>query len=649
MGERRLAAIMFTDMVGYTSLGQRNEALSLVLVEEQRKLIRPIIRGNKGREVKTIGDALLVEFASALDAVNCSVEIQTALKEVMRSTPKERRFKMRIGIHLGDVVHQGRDVAGDAVNIASRIEPLSPAGGVCVSSQVYHSVANKVEYEFESLGFPELKNVTDQVEVYRITGLGEEVGKFVANRGVPTRDRIAVLPFTNISPDKNDDYFADGMTEELISTLSTISGLRVIARTSVMGYKGGQKKIAEISRELSVGTVLEGSVRKAGNKLRITVQLIDCHTSDHLWAESYDRDLSDVFAVQSDISKTVATALKVKLLSTENAMLDKRQSVNPEGYTLYLKGRFYWNERTRENMDKAMKYFEQSVRADPGLAVAYSGLADCYNILADYNWMTPVHAGPLALEYSKKALQIDDGLAEAHASLALTLMNHYWDFATAERELRRAIELKPNYSPAHHWYAVLLFYFRRHEDSYLQEKLALDLDPNSRVINMGFATSVARLGRTDEAIGLFEKLIEQFPNFAAAHAWKSVLHLWRSEYDAAIEEAKKSVEIDKSAFNQLSLAEILAFAGRKDEAQRILDDVLNEGLDNVPLVTVGEVEFALGRWDEGFRWLEKGLAQREVGLLYFGSTNNPGYEMYRSDPRWKLIDSKIGLPQRPQG
>jgi TolB-like protein/Tfp pilus assembly protein PilF len=639
---------MFTDIVGYTTLGQRNESLSLLLVEEQRKLVRPILRRHNGREVKTIGDAFLVEFASALEAVNCAIEIQTVLREVMRSSPEERKFNIRIGIHLGDVVHQGRDVAGDAVNVASRIEPLSPPGGVCVSAQVYHSVVNKVEYEFESLGVPELKNVTDQMEVYRIAGLGEKTSKFEPRKAIPVKNRIAVLPFTNISPSKEDEYFADGMTEELISTMSRISGLSVIARTSVMGYKGGQKKIDEISRELGVGTVLEGSVRKAGNKLRVTVQLINCLTSDHLWSESYDRDLSDAFAVQCDISKTVADALKVKLLSKETTRLERVQTVNPEAYDLYLKGRFYWNERTRESVNKAIRFFEQSVGVDSGLALAYSGLADCYNILADYDWMTPDRAGPIALEYARKALQVDDGLAEAHASLALTLMNYSWDFDSAERELKTAIELRPNYSPAHHWYAVLLFYLRRNwGDSYEQEKLAMDLDPHSRVIKMGLAASMARLGRTEEALLQFEKLIEQSPDFAAARVWKSTVHLWRFEYDAAIEEARKAVELDKTSFTQLSLAEILALSGRKDEAQRILDDVLKEAGDSQVLpVYVGEVEFALGRWDEGFKWLEKGLAVRDVGLLYFGSTPNPSYEKYRSDPRWKEIDAKIGPTRR---
>jgi len=238
------------------------------------------------------------------------------------------------------------------------------------------------------------------------------------------------------------------MTEELISTMSRISGLKVIARTSVAGYKGSSKKVSEIGKKLEVGTVLEGSVRKVGNRLRISVQLIDSNTSEHLWTESYDRELKDVFAIQSDISKTVADALMVQLLSREKALIARKQTVNSDAYVLYLKGRVYWNERTKEDVNKALTYFEQAVKIDPKFAPAYSGLADCYNILASYSWISRDTAGPLARDSAAKALQLDESLAEAHASLGLTLMNS-WDFKSAEKELKRAIELRPNYAPAY--------------------------------------------------------------------------------------------------------------------------------------------------------------------------------------------------------
>jgi TolB-like protein/Tfp pilus assembly protein PilF len=479
-----------------------------------------------------------------------------------------------------------------------------------------------------------------------VKGLGESAKKFVSQKVAPAKNRIAILPFVNISPNKDDEYFADGMTEELIATMSRISGLKVIARTSIMSYKDGRNKIDKIAKDLGVGTVLEGSVRKAGDRLRITVQLVDPQSSDNLWSESYDRELRDVFAVQSDISKTVTEALKVRLLPMEKARMEKTHEVNPEGFTLYLKGRFYWNERTRDGMDKAIAYFERAIKADPALAVAHSGLADCYNIMADYFWMPPDRAGTLATESAEKALEIDDDLAEAHASLALTLMNYSWEFSLAERELKRAIELRPSYAPAHHWYAVLMFYLRRYEDYHSHEKQAIELDPHSRVVQMGLANSLALLGRTDDAMERYRKLIEQNPDYSGVHTWKADVHAWLSEYDLAIEEAGKALNLDGTTYHQLNLARILAEAGKKEESSRILDDVLAHAAEKyVSPVQVGGAKLAMGLRDEGYKWLEKGLVQRDASLLYFGSY--PWNEKYRSDSRWKEIDAGLNLPREP--
>ncbi|MGD1055372.1 MAG: adenylate/guanylate cyclase domain-containing protein, partial [Nitrososphaerales archaeon] len=334
--ERRLAAIMFTDMVGYTALGQRNEALSLALVEEQRKLIRPILGRHGGREIKTMGDAFLVEFPNALDAVRCAYDVQRATREFNISLPSDRRIHLRVGLHLGDVTESQGDISGDAVNVASRIEPLAEDGGVFLTRQVYDHVQNKFELPLESLGTKSLKNVSEPLEVYRMVMPWDD------RKATPTqldKKRIAILPFANMSPDPNDGYFADGMTEELISTTSSVAGLTLIARTSVMGYKGTTKKVEDIGKELSVGTVLEGSVRKVGNKLRITVQLIDVQSQGHLWAQSYDRDFDDVFAVQSDVARQVAEALKVRMLPDEVSLLEKKPTRNTEAYTLFLQGR----------------------------------------------------------------------------------------------------------------------------------------------------------------------------------------------------------------------------------------------------------------------------------------------------------------------
>jgi TolB-like protein/tetratricopeptide (TPR) repeat protein len=633
---------MFTDMVGYTALGQRNESLSLALVEEQRKLIRPILSRHNGREIKTMGDAFLVEFPSALDAVRCAYDIQRATREFNISLPIEKRIHLRVGVHLGDVVESPGDISGDAVNVASRIEPLAEDGGVCITRQVYDHVLNKFERPLMSLGPKALKNVSALVEVYKMVMPWEE--ERAASRPILDKRRIAVLPFTNISPDPADEYFADGMTEELISTMSRISGMKVIARTSIMGYKGGHKKVDEVARELGVGTVLEGSVRKAGNRMRITAQLIDSETSEHMWAESYDRELEDVFAVQSDISKTVAEALKVQLFSHERVVIDKKHMANPEAYTLYLKGRFYWNERTQQSVNKALKYFEKAAGIDPGFALAYSGLADCYNILAGFDWMAPDRAYPLAKSFSTKALEIDESLAEAHASLAVTLRNQLWDFRSAERELRRAIELRPSYAPAYHWLAGVLGCLGRIEEALSCEKLGIEIDPYSPIINTGLAYWLNVVGKTDEAMKQYRRTVELDPDYIPARIWKSEVHVNLSEYDTAIDEARKAVDIEKTPPTELNLAWVYAAAGRRDEAQSILDNVKSRAAkEHVCPVAIGTVELALGRTVEGFNSLQKALEERDDCLLDLLS--EPWFSQYRSDPRWKQMYAKMGLPQ----
>src|SRR5438445_3481247 len=285
---------MFTDMVGYTTLGQKSESLSLALVDEQRKLIRPILNKHDGREVKTMGDSFLVEFSSALNAVRCAYDIQRAAREFNISLPLERRVHLRVGVHLGDVLNSQGDISGDAVNVASRINYLADDGGVCLTRQVYDHVQNKFELPLKSLGPQSLKNVNAPVETYRMEMPWDET-----RATQPTeldKRRIAVLPFANMSPDPADEYFADGLTEELISKLSLVKGLRVIARTSVMSYKKKDKRISEIGAEPGVGSIVEGSFRKAGNKIRVTTQLIDVRDDQHVWAQSYDSNCDDVCA-----------------------------------------------------------------------------------------------------------------------------------------------------------------------------------------------------------------------------------------------------------------------------------------------------------------------------------------------------------------
>jgi TolB-like protein/Tfp pilus assembly protein PilF len=630
---------MYTDMVGYTALGQRNESLALALVEEQRKLLRPIFIRHNGREVKAMGDGFLVEFRSALDAVRCAYDIQRATREFNISLSEDRRVHLRVGIHLGDVVEFQGDISGDAVNVASRIESLAEDGGVCLSRQVHDHVENKFELQLASLGTKLLKNVGAPVEVYKMVmpwGGEKTIPATVFNKR-----RIAVLPFANISPDPADEYFADGMTEELISTMSRISGLKVIARTSVMGYKGMQKKIKEVAKELEVGTVLEGSVRKAGDKLRITVQLIDSQTSDHLWAESYDRELRDVFAIQSDISKTVAEALKVQLLSLEKSIIEEKQTANPEAYTLYLKGRHYWNERNPNSIRKAMQYFEKAMAKDPDFSLAYVGLANCYIILMDLAVVETNEALPKAKALLDKALKMNDKLAEAHASLA-NLLTVEWNWRAAEAEFKRAIDLNPNYATAHHWYGLLLAFTGRPEMAVDEMKVALHLDPVSPIVGLNLALRLTEAGRFEEGIEQLKRTLELEPDFGPAHVHLGATYVSRAQHDEGIAELQKGHELmGTQPWTIAFLGYTYGLMGERKKAKELLRELEAASKNTfVQSPFFGLVHFALGDKEAAFQFFVKAYEERSNALLYVKILSL--FREIRADPKFGALLEQIG-------
>jgi TolB-like protein len=637
---------MFTDMVGYTALTQLDESLAMEVLVRHNRLLKPFFPRFNGREVKAIGDSFLVEFESALDAVKCAVELQSYLHDYNVSSKEERKIMLRIGIHLGDVIHQGGDVFGDAVNIASRIEPIADPGGVCVSEQVFAQVRNKVPQPFDKLGPKDLKNVQFPVDVYKVQ-MPWEVSATSAKEPRLPATRIAILPFTNISPDPQDEYFADGMTEEIISTISKVAGLKVIARTSVVGYKNSQKKIDQIAKELGVGTILEGSVRKAGDRLRITAQLIDAQTSDHLWAESYDRELKDVFAIQSDISKTVVEALKVKLLSTEKRDIEKRPTESVEAYQAYLKGRYHLNQDTKEDYAKAMNYFGEAVKRDPRFALAYAGISDYYHGASHSNWLSPEEAFPSMKEHAMKALEIDPRLAEGHAALGAVYFHYDWKWRDAEKEFARAIELKPSYVLVYDMYSYLLAVMGRPEESYEKQKEKSELSPEYGTRGWGAALSFAalRLGRTKEGIARLEEIVKADPDSAILHHNLGFAYCHASKIEDAIAELGKAVALSQGdLLFKGDLALTLATTGRNEEADSILKELEEASKSTyVSEVQIGQIQYCLGRHDEAFQNLEKAFERRAIDLPDVRTSLPPYAVELRADPRWTSIESRMGL------
>jgi adenylate cyclase len=642
-GKRRLAAIMFTDSVGFTSITQWNESLAMALLDEQRRIIRPLFARFKGREVKTTGDGFLVEFNSALEAVWCAVEIQSALNAANNARPDNERIHVRIGIHLGDVILDGDDVVGDAVNIASRIEPLAPPGGVCITAQVYASVINKLEYQFESLGTPELKNITTPIEVFQLSGMARPMQASGPYQSSLPKNRIAVMPFTNISQNQSNEYFADGMTEELISSISEISGLHVIARTSVMRYKNSSKPVSEISRELNVGTILEGSVRKGGDKIRISVQLVDTASEEPSWSQKYDRELKDVFAIQSEIAENVASALREYVLGEKPAGEGKTTS-STDAYISYLRGRQFWNKRTEKGLQRAISFFEASLKSDPNYARAYAGLADSFAMLALLEFMAPHDAFPKAKQAAGKALELDPRLAEAHTSLGLIRFMFDWDWQAAEQELRQAIQINPNYAPAHHFLADYLKAMGRFDEALVEIEKARALDPLSLAINTGVGHVLYLSRQYDLAIEEYKRAVELDPSFMATHVWFGRPYLEKGMYTEAISELETAVKLSGESTLALGmLGHGLASAGQKDAALEVLEKLKERSkIQYVPSYWIAVIYNGFKERDQVMAWMRKAFDERSSWLVW--SNVEPRFDWIRDDPDFKTLIAAMKFP-----
>lgn len=635
---RRLAAIMFTDLVGFTTLSQQNETLALSVLDEQRELLRPIFNKHGGREVKTIGDAFLVDFPSALSAVKCAYEIQKTARECNNSLPEERRVQLRIGVHLGDIVKSEGDISGDAANVASRIESLAESGGVCLTRQVYDHVQNKFDLPLRSLGAKSLKNLRAPVEVFKMVMPWE--GAMTEEPVELDSRRVAVLPLKNMSPDPNDEYFADGMTEELITALSGVRELTVIARTSIMQYKNSPKRVTDVGRELRTGTVIEGSVRKAANKVRIAVQMVDAKTEGHLWVQNYDRQMDDIFAIQSEIAEKVADVLKVKLIESARRRLEIRPTENTEAYTLYLKGRYYWNERTKPSVERGVAYLRKAIQTDPDLALAYSDLADAHVVMAGYGMIPATEAQARVREYATRALEIDPTLSQPHAALA-SIHERNFRWPEAENEYKLAIKLNPNNATAHHWYALHLS-FKRNENALQEWRRAKELDPLSLIICSAFGYYLVWQGHQEEGLEMLRSVIEMNDQFGVGHMNLAFAFIAAGMNADAAVEAKKIIGLSAEANYAAVAACAYAKAGLREEAVAILNRLLRQSSTHyIDPESVASIYAALQDEAKTLDWLDRAVNEKSAGIPYIRVF--PAYEFLEDNPRFMEISKKIGL------
>jgi len=632
--QRRLAAVMFTDLVGYTALTQRNEALAMQLLEEHRKLVRPFFSNHNGREIKTIGDAFLVEFASALEATRCAFDIQQSLNELNSGRSQDRSVMLRIGIHLGDVIHAENDVYGDAVNIASRIEPLASPGGICVSQQVYDQIKNKFEFPLSTLGGKNLKNVSESVEVYRVVLPWERKTESELSL---EKNRIAVLPFANMSPDPNDQYFADGITEEIISIVSGISGLSVISRTSVMSYKGSTKKLGEIGRELDVGSILEGSVRKAGNRIRITAQLIDVAGDKHLWAQNYDRNLDDIFAVQSEIAEKVAGELKIRLVDSEKRTLEKKPTENTEAYTFFLRGRELLRQETEASLRQGITLFEKAIQLDPSFARAYVGMAECHLALAESGQDAYGDSLSNAKAPLDRALALDPDLPEAHSCLSGLLFDMD-DVPRAEAEARKALELNPSLTESYRLLFELAGLRGDNEELVKQIEIAYRLDPLMPHYIWLMGHAYLYTGRGQEALEFWKKNEQLAP----AHTYRGMTeyYLTKGDIKKAKEFHAKFVKLEPTHPWAMWMDGVLAaYEGDGEKARLIVKKIEEAKMGPIAFNYIAYVYHALGDLDSYFEYMNKVVETHAAIPLIL--MHSPLLAKARTDPRYLELVEKV--------
>jgi TolB-like protein/DNA-binding winged helix-turn-helix (wHTH) protein len=477
-----------------------------------------------------------------------------------------------------------------------------------------------------------------------------DVGKLrtrLLGSAVPVRiQSVAVLPLENLSHDPEQEYFADGMTEELIMNLGKIGALHVTSRTSVMRYKRTEKSLPQIARELNVDGIVEGTVQRSGDRVRITAQLIDARADQHLWAKSYERDLRDILALQDEVAQAIANELKIELMPHGQARPASSRPVDTRAYEAYLKGRYYSGKRTEKELKKSVEYYEQAIKIDPNYAPAYAGMADAYALLGFRGNLPSNEALSRAKAAALKAVELDDSLAAAHASLAFIAETHEWDWPAAEREYKRALELNPGYAAAHNWYAGYLMYVGRFEEGIAEAKLARDLDPLSLPVNNALAGRFLVAGRIHEALEQLQKTLDMDPHFAPAHQTLGWAYLNMGKHEEAIQEFEQAIQL--SGTNDMDQMVDLGFAyaasGKREKARRILAQLKKlheQGL--VPSGSIGILYGALGDKDEAFAWLDKAYAERDPELTYI-KVRNRRFEPLRSDPRFQDLLRRMDLP-----
>ena len=601
--QRRLAAILAADVVGYSRLMEANEERTLgALRQHRREFFDPTVVKHGGRIFKVMGDGFLVEFGSVLKAARCAVEIQRGMFERNTGIPEDRHIKFRIGINLGDIIVDEGDVYGDGVNMAARLEALAGPGGIACSAVVRHQVGNKLELEFVDQGEKSVKNVAQPVHVYFINWSGVTQNSVFqsATAGTPRlrsdKPSVAILPFANMSNDPEQEFFSDGITEDIITDLSNVSGLFVLGRNTVFTYKGRAVNLEHITKELGVAYVVEGSVRKAGQKVRVNAQLIEGATGGHLWAARYDRDLTDIFAIQDEITRTIVDQLKVKLLPEEKKAIEQSPTENVDAYTFYLKGREFFHRGSKPFYAMAKKMFAKAIELDPLYARAYAGVADCDSFLyLDYSEGSSLDG---ILANCARALELDSTLAEARASrgLALSASQKYRE---AAEEFEAAIASNPNLFEAHYFYARSCFVQGKLEEAAMHWERAAEIKPDdcqSAFLPGQVYRSLGRLKdeekTTRRGVERAERDLARHPENARSAYLLAVGLAFLGEAERAKQWAARAVAIDPDdVMTKYNIACFHAVLGEVDRAFDLLEELIPRGNADMKAWVMNDSDF----------------------------------------------------------
>ncbi len=610
---RQLVAIMFTDIVGYTALMGEDEQNAFDLLRKNRQMQKPLVEEFDGTWIKELGDGVLASFHTVTDAVQCAICIQQSCKAIPD-------LKLRVGIHLGEVMFEDNDVFGDGVNISARLQAGAPIGGIWISESVYNNVSNKKEIKTRFVREETFKNVKEPIRIYEVIANYElEISKTrIENDPINkmSSKSIAVLPFVNMSTDPEQEYFSDGMAEEILNSLSHLKDLKVAGRSSSFQFKGKNVDLREVGEQLGVSTVLEGSVRKQANKLRITAQLINVQDGFHLWSEKYDRDMDDVFAIQDEIALAITENLKIILLEQDKAIITKSYTQNADAYEFYLRGRFYLNKRF---LFQSLEQFTKAIEIDPKFAKAHAGLADAYVILGFYNYLPAKEAMPKAKHSADEAIRLDNSFCEPYCSLGMYYASYAWNWKEAKSNFLKSIQLNPRYIQSHIWFGhyYLCWIEGKIDEGERHLNIAIELEPYNAMSYINKYAVLFTAGKIVEAFLIAKQGYELDVDSVIGNRIMGFAYFYNKQYAEATRYLEFASKLSKSAaFNQVDLIMLYVSMGLIQKAETVLWD-LQLRLTSGQYVSSCIMSFAhgfLNHMDEAIDWLGKAYEEHDAYL-----------------------------------